>query len=476
MPTPRTRTNPRILLRSGRPLVIADATVRLGSGSLAGRTEKPVRLEAAPEQATEAKFRAIGYRQTLEPAARGGKANKNGFRFRNQGMRALARSFRGQPFISGHDWGDVRARGGTIADAYAEEIANDTEMAIFYDIVAQAAWAVEGLANGTIDRFSFGVFGKGEITCTIHNVPVWSIDECFCWPGEMVGGLVAEWEFEDGEGVELSAVNVPAVEGTSIVDAIDAGDRASEIRELAALCGRNHPRLEQLAPGGAPRGGFRRPQPALTMTPCPTPASARSSTMDPVLLRKQLGLPATATDEEVLARIQANATDAAQAGVLRTQLAEVASREQQLGLERDQAHVDAEITRLRATRQVGEPVIESLRTAAKASRASFDSSLALVEASAPAIAPGPGAARVTLQSDAKPAENPGGALIEFDAEGPDALELNKTNPHMPALMRTCRVTAADVRKHGARQFTTLPNLRELADNTASRGDRPGVGK
>jgi hypothetical protein len=388
-------------------------------------------------------------------------------------MRALARSFRGKAFIGGHDWGDPKARGGDIVDAYAEEIENDTEIAIFYDIVAKAPWAIEGLANGTIDRFSLGVDPKGEITCTVHDVPVWSTDDCWCWPGQTVeDGLVAEWEFEDGEGLELSAVNVPAVEGTGIVEAsadADAGSYAA----LAALCGRESVRARNAlgggSKGGARVGGFRREPAPITMAV--SNDSPRGALMDRALLCQKLGLPATATDEQILARSRENATAAAQAGVLQTQLAEVANREQQLAAERDAAHVESEITRLRASRAVSDGRREAprdreveplgVRRVARARRE--------LGAGARRLGDGwrgdhgaPGCSRTASRRRTRASQS---TSLE---DGPDAFEANRTNPNLGKLMKLAGVTAEDVRKHGSRSFNVLPNLRELADATAAR--------
>lgn len=465
---------PRILLRNGaRPIVFAEL------GEFSGNVAGAVRAEQAAADLATTAFRALGYRQTLLPAAKGGKVlNSHGWRFRNGGMRALARSFKGKAFIGGHEWGDPRLRGGDIVSAYAEEIESDTEIAIFYDIIAKAPWAIEGLANGTIDRFSLGVQPEGEITCTVHDVPVWSTDDCWCWPGQVVeDGMIAEWEFEDGEGLELSAVNVPAVDGTGIVSASAEVDGVAAYRALAALCGRESRRasidLFGRPKGGAQQGGFRRERPPITMAE--TNDRPRSNLMDRALLCKQLGLPATATDEEILAKIGANATAAAQTSVLQTQLADVSNREQQLAQERDAAHVEAEIARLRASHVVSDEVVASLRTSAKTSRAAFDASLGLVEKSAPKLAAGSGTTaaagstteRTTLQSDTPAAANPGVAADSLE-DGPDAFEANRTNPHLGKLMKQAGVTADQVRKHGSRTFNVLPNLRELADETAAR--------
>jgi len=457
--------NPRILLRpDGRRAILADAIAA---------APMP---KAAPTAGDE--FTAIGYRQTMEPAAGGGKSNANGFRFRSGSMRALARSFRGKAFITGHDWGDARARGGTITDAWAEEMTATAEMAILYEIVAQAPWAKEGLANGTIDRFSFGVVPMGEITCTVHGTPAWA--ECGCFPGDMVaaepGGveLEVEWEFEHGEGVELSAVNVPAVDDTFIVDAAAAtgeqlerwvGARMTTARELAALCGRAHPALDRLA-GGAPVGGFPRARAPRTMAI--TPPVQTETQMDPrEEMAKALGLPVDATWEQIRAKQATVTAAAAQADVARTQLAQSSAdltaeraRTAELAAASDRAHVEAEITRLRSVRLVSDDTVASLRTSATAGRATFDASIKLVElAAAPA--------RPALQSDL-PAVVTTPVVAAAQPE-PDAFEQHQTNPELGKLMRACKLSVADVRAHGPKSIAVIHNLGDLITATAARG-------
>jgi hypothetical protein len=87
------------------------------------------------------------------------------------------------------------------------------------------------------------------------------------------------------------------------------------------------------------------------------------------------------------------------------------------------------------------------------------------------------------------------AAAEHDAGSePDAFEVHKRNPDLAQFMRWTRVEAAqtkdgqtpperqltadDIRNHGmrARRVVILPNLRELADATAARGDRMGTGE
>ena len=50
---------------------------------------------------------------------------------------------------------------------------------------------------------------------------MWSTDDCydaFCWPGFETDGMLVELEYQDAEGLELSGVNVPAVDDTYVVD------------------------------------------------------------------------------------------------------------------------------------------------------------------------------------------------------------------------------------------------------------------
>jgi hypothetical protein len=396
-------------------------------------------------------FVALGYRQTLAPAAQGGKANANGFRIRNEALQALAESYAGQPFLTGHARGDVRARGGTILEAWTEQVDDTGEIALMFEIEPQAAWAKEGLANGTIDRFSIGASpGDGEIVCTVHGVPVWSTDECFCFPGEMVTverdgeevELQAEWEYEQPDGEELSAVNVPAVDGTGIVRAEAepnalAGDRAARLRELAALCGREHPELV------LERATWRR-SPAPPTVPAPAPAPAPPSP-DPAIaaIAASLGLAAGATTEQLRAR----------ADELRARV--------------DQEHVESTFARLIASHEVGYGLFQDLRaTFAAEGRAAFDRDVALIER----IAPARSVARPMLQSDAPPANTDPMTYTpnEIPTDGPDAWERHAFNPAMPMLMRQCGLTPDDIRKHGPRSIPVLPNLGALIDATAKR--------
>ncbi len=461
--TPPTLASPLILQRpDGRWAILFDAPP---AGAM------PPAKKTKPEGTT---YTIVGYRQTVEPAVRGGKANRQGVRFRNGGLRAMARTFRGQPFLTGHNWSDTRARGGTVLDAWVEEV--EGELLMLFEVLATEDWAIRGFENGTIDRFSIGADFQGEILCTLHDVPIWSDPECRCWPGMEVDGQVVEFEVEDGEGLELSAVNVPAVDDTYVVAAhaarpAELGDPGARRLHAARLfgerCGRAHPPIEQLAMGGAPAGGFRAPRARPRMAADEPP---RGNAMDRALICKQLGLAATATDDEILQRMATLGADAAQAGVLRAQLEQSAADRE---AESEARHVETEITGLQASHQVTDKVIAQLRAAAAppGGRAAFDAALALVRESAPKRPPpvDPAAAppaRAALQSDAKPAPGPAAPPLE---DGPDAFELTRDNPHLGRFMKAAKLSVEQVRQHGSRTFHVIPNLRELAEATVQRG-------
>lgn len=140
--------------------------------------------------------------------------NRNFVRFKPSILKRLARSFVGMPFLRDHDKRTLDARGGTII---ASELVQDTEGDAFHmTIRAVKPWAAEGLLDGTIDRFSIGASPTGDIVCSAHKSPIFT--KCFCYPGDKVGDTEERVEFiiTAAEGVETSAVNVPAVVGTGI--------------------------------------------------------------------------------------------------------------------------------------------------------------------------------------------------------------------------------------------------------------------
>lgn len=151
--------------------------------------------------------------------------NRNFVRFKHGALGALARSFRGVPFQRNHST-DVEDRGGTVIESKLERIDVKGEpVAVFRQTLRLVKpWAVEGVLDGTIDRFSIAWRGgHREALCTICGKRMLSGD-CPHFPGQVVvdektgAGRVAEIEYQSAEGVEVSAVSVPAVVGTEIED------------------------------------------------------------------------------------------------------------------------------------------------------------------------------------------------------------------------------------------------------------------
>lgn len=157
--------------------------------------------------------RARTYRQSK------GYKNRNYLRFHPDKLDTIAPSFKGQPFLLNHDQYDQASRKGTILSSQLET--DDRGMSSFYmGFSVVKPDAVISVLDGTIDRFSIGWFMNGAVLCTAHKVDVRSKESCYCWPGDVVEvdgkQLIAEYEYQDATGKEVSAVNSPAVTGTRI--------------------------------------------------------------------------------------------------------------------------------------------------------------------------------------------------------------------------------------------------------------------
>ncbi len=140
--------------------------------------------------------------------------NRNFSRFKSGTLRSGAKSFAGQVVLLNHDQRDVAARIGTIVKSRAEKVGDEVHFIMMLSIVKPAA--MESVLDGTIDRFSIGWFTTGVIECSVHKGPMFGKDCCTCWPGDSVNGKPVEAVWTAWEGIEVSAVNVPAVVGTGI--------------------------------------------------------------------------------------------------------------------------------------------------------------------------------------------------------------------------------------------------------------------
>ncbi|MEM9487694.1 MAG: hypothetical protein AAGC55_01050 [Myxococcota bacterium] len=149
----------------------------------------------------------VSYRQGIEP---GTHPNANGVRVRSDAFGQLAESSANTPFLNGHEWGDTNERGGTIFAASVDE--TDAELILRESAHLTRKWSVEAFLTGNLDRLSVGMVATEAWQCTVCQAPV---TECWHYPLEQVDGQVVEWQAACRK-VETSAVNVPAVTGTSV--------------------------------------------------------------------------------------------------------------------------------------------------------------------------------------------------------------------------------------------------------------------
>jgi phage I-like protein len=104
-------------------------------------------------------------------------------------------------------------------------------------IEAVKPWAIEGLLDGTIDRFSIGWDpGTADILCSACGESMWPASSCNHWPGDTLEAKdgstkFVEAIFTSAEGTEVSAVSVPAVDGTGVaqIRAALAAHRSGEM-------------------------------------------------------------------------------------------------------------------------------------------------------------------------------------------------------------------------------------------------------
>lgn len=215
--------------------------------------------------------RAVVFLQGAEP-------NRNFVRFQEGALKALAESFKGRPFLRDHKQGYLDARAGTVRKS--ELVTRDGKLAIEQELEIVKPWAIEGVLDGTIDRFSIGWHASQLPTCSVCSTSYkrsgifgWMFVACEHSPGDVVEvngkKVTAEILYGPGcEGIEVSAVSVPAVVGTEIV--------AEERARLASV-----PRTT--------------PPPALASTPPaprPAPAAPKEILTDrQIRLAVQLGAP-----------------------------------------------------------------------------------------------------------------------------------------------------------------------------------------
>ncbi len=188
-------------------------------GHVAGEGDRETMLsEARSGKRTSVKFQAITYIHG---------PNKNHTRLNTDELGEFARSFKGLPFLLDHERAQA-ARGGTIVDSELVELAGGRQ-AIRQTIKAVKPFAVEGVLDGTIDRFSIG-FDAKEFLCTVHGTPFFRCGHGLADLGELDEKAKAPVEvlLKGIEGTETSAVTNPAVSGTGVLDVLKRLESVSQ--------------------------------------------------------------------------------------------------------------------------------------------------------------------------------------------------------------------------------------------------------
>lgn len=145
--------------------------------------------------------------------------NRNHLRFYDEDLPAFAASFAGVPFLGDHNQREVSSRYGTVLSSHYDPVARE----MVQTLRMTRSSAIQDFAGGLIDRFSIG-WDYEEVICSITGGN-WF--ESPYWPGQRVKQAdgtekVCELYFVKPVGVETSAVNVPAVEGTRVLSQLAA--------------------------------------------------------------------------------------------------------------------------------------------------------------------------------------------------------------------------------------------------------------
>ncbi len=142
--------------------------------------------------------------------------NLNPYRFKDEDMVSFAGSFEGQPYLRDHSTYSIDSRDGTIVSATFKD------NWIQVDVSLTTRRGMVDYLEGKMDRFSIGWFYKDAICSICGNS--WFGQDCDHWPGlnYRVGNetKMCVLTFVSPRGKEVSAVNVPAVQGTGITGAL----------------------------------------------------------------------------------------------------------------------------------------------------------------------------------------------------------------------------------------------------------------
>jgi len=211
------------------------------------------------------------------------RPNRNHVRVRRTDLESFAASFVEAPFLRNHAEADIGAREGIVLASTVEErpYPADGQLtpALRQRVRVTTARGRQALREGQIDRFSVSLDVAGW-ECSVCGAD-WL--RCQHWPGQQydVNGQQAMCEIVavQPRGRELSAVNVPAVDGTGLLHALCAckADLQKE-REMSMFVNENEatPRSDAgLHCGGGQEEKFSA---EASSAPIPLPAAAPATT------------------------------------------------------------------------------------------------------------------------------------------------------------------------------------------------------
>ena len=222
--------------------------LRAGGSNLdaGGRSSLLAKLRAG-EMPMRMELDAVTYVQRSTP-------NRNYVRIADDKLAAVAASFVGAPVLRDHNSDNLKARAGTVK-ASVLDVQADGSKAFRQTLELVKPWAMEAALDGTLDRFSIGFRRTGAIVCSVCNAEYargffGMYPKCDHMPGDLcaVGEgqtRVAEMLYTNAEGLETSAVSVPAVAGTGIED-IRASLSAARAEHLGLAQGKD-PKMSKFA-------------------------------------------------------------------------------------------------------------------------------------------------------------------------------------------------------------------------------------
>jgi len=140
--------------------------------------------------------------------------NKNFVRFKENDMPSFSNSFKNAPFLRNHDTYSIESRDGIIKSS---EFENGAMMQVIHLTTRKGMTAY---VEGQIDRFSIG-WRAEKTLCSICENDYGDSSKCQHIRGRKYENKYCELICVNPKGIETSAVNDPAVDGTGILQSMD---------------------------------------------------------------------------------------------------------------------------------------------------------------------------------------------------------------------------------------------------------------